>query len=237
MQGNVQRIPRPADRALQTVAYETRIGRPIQVISMETEDYDLERPLYFAPGQTLFHIEDQARDIYEILSGAVRCSRFTLDGRRHIYRFAEEGGMLGLGIEPQHTYTAEAMTEVVVRRYRQDRITQELVRDSGLQERMFDALNQELAAVRRHVFLLSLMTAAEKVASFLLDLVERAPEAARTIYLPASRADIADYLGTTVETVSRQLSALKRRRVITLPSPKAVRILDHGRLQAIALAA
>lgn len=195
------------------------------------------REMIFAPGETLFFDGDDAVHFFEIVSGTVRCCRLTADGRRQIYRFAGAGDMLGLGGEAVHTYSAEAVTDVVVRRHRLASLDAAMAGDGRLRERVFGALREELAAVRLQMVLLGQMSAAERVASFLIALAARAADPTASIHLPMTRADIADYLGLTIETVSRKINELKRLGVIDLATPTEVRIAEPGRLEAIAEAA
>ena len=190
-----------------------------------------------APGQTLFHDGDEARHFFEIVSGTVRCCRLTPDGRRQIYRFAGAGDMLGLGGEPVHGYSAEAVGPVVVRRRRLAALDAAMLGDARLRERVIGALREELAAVRLQMVLLGQMSAIERVATFLLTLAARATRPAATIHMPMTRVDIADYLGLTIETVSRKINELKRLGLIELPAPNQVRITRRDELEAIAEAA
>lgn len=195
------------------------------------------REVTFAPGQTLFFDGDDAVHFFEIVVGTVRCCRLTPDGRRQIYRFAGAGDMLGLSGEPQHSYSAEAVTEVVVRRHRLAALDAAMAGERRLRERVLCALREELAAVRLQMVLLGQMTASERVASFLLALSERATDPDAPIHLAMTRADIADYLGLTIETVSRKINELKRLGVIRMTSPTELHIAARGRLCTIAEAA
>ena len=191
----------------------------------------------FAPGKTIFSEGDEAEFFFEIVGGTVCCSSLTEDGRRQIYRFAGAGEMLGLGGEKIHCYSAEAVTEVSVRRHRLSSLEAAMASDRGLRERVLRALRDELSAVRTQMMLLGRMSAAERIASFLCNLSERSTGADGCIHLAMRRADIADYLGLTLETVSRQIGALKRSGIIELATPCHIRIKDPGRLEAFAEAA
>ena len=217
--------PAHADRAAGanvTVAWWTQSG-------IETP-----KEITFAPGETLFFEGDAAEFFFEIIVGTVRCCGLTQDGRRQIYRFAAEGEMLGLGGEESYSFSAEAVTEVVVRRHRLASLDAAMARDEGLRRRVLQALRDELAAVRTQIVLLGQMSAAEKVASFLLTLSRRLDDRDACIYLPMTRADIADYLGLTIETVSRKIHEFRRLGVIDLIAPTRLRIVDLDRMGAIA---
>lgn len=183
-----------------------------------------------APGQTLFHDGDAAQHFFEIVSGTVRCCRLTPDGRRQIYRFAGAGDMLALGGEPVHSYSAEAVGPVVVRRRRLAALDAAMSGDARLRERVIGALREELAAVRLQMVLLGQMSAVERVAAFLISLAARAAQPGAAIHLPMTRVDIADYLGLTIETVSRQVTSLKKGGVVELTDARSIRVPDYGAL-------
>ena len=195
------------------------------------------RELKFAPGQTVFFDGDEAKFFFEILTGTIRCCRLTQDGRRQIYRFAGAREMLGLSGEKLHSYSAEAVTEVIVRRYRLVSLNTAMIEDQQMRERVLQSLRDELAAVRTQMTQLGQMSATEKVASFLIDLSERTADADGWLHIPMTRCDIADYLGLTIETVSRKINELKRLQVIDMKTPNDIRIAEHARLANFAEAA
>jgi CRP/FNR family transcriptional regulator len=188
-------------------------------------------------GRALFDDEQAARHFFEIVSGTVRCYRLTQGGRRQIHRFAGAGDLLGLSCERSFGYSAEAVTEVVVRRHPLASLDSAMDGDAELRRRVLRALRDELAATRTHMTLLGRMSAAEKLASFLLMLAQRSPGSGGHVELPMSRSDIADYLGLTIETVSRELSELQALGVIRLDTPSRIEITDGNRVEAIAEAA
>ena len=102
---------------------------------------------------------------------------------------------------------------------------------------MLQALRDELAATRAQMTLLGRMSAAEKLASFLLALAGGTRGLERCIELPMTRSDIADYLGLTIETVSRKINELHAHGIIRLDTPSRVRITDFDRIEALADAA
>jgi CRP-like cAMP-binding protein len=187
------------------------------------------RELKFAPGQTVFFDGDEAKFFFEILTGTIRCCGLTLDGRRQIYRFAGPGEMLGLGGEDIHSYSAEAVTSVVVRRHRLVSLNTAMRNDHQLRDRVLQSLRDELAAVRTQMTMLGQMTATQKVISFLVDLSERTTNPDGWLNLPMTRCDIADYLGLTIETVSRKINELKRLRMIDMKTPNDIRLIDRIR--------
>jgi CRP/FNR family transcriptional regulator len=129
------------------------------------------------------------------------------------------------------------VSAVVARRYPLATLDSAMDGDAALRRRVLQALRDELAATRTHMMLLGRMSAAEKLASFLLTLARRSPGSAGYVELPMTRSDIADYLGLTTETVSRKLSELQALGLIRLATPSRIEITDGTRVEAIADAA
>ncbi len=191
------------------------------------------REIRLLRGQTLFFEGDEADTFFEIISGTVRCSRLIADGRRQIHRFAAAEAMLGVGCIGTYGYTAEAVTEVVARRHRLAGLDAAMA-DANLRHRVLQALREELTASRIQMMLLGRMSAAERLATFLLTFRGNRDG---SIELPMTRSDIADYLGLTIETVSRKLHELDALGVIRLETANRIHITDPGRIEAIAEAA
>lgn len=189
------------------------------------------------PGHTVFAEGDEATHYVEIVEGTIRCCGLTADGRRQIYRFASEGELLGLSNGEAYAYSAEAVTRVAVRRHRLAALNAEMARDERLRERVIAAFRDELNAVRTQMMLLGRMTAAERIVSFLRDLAQRSASPDGTIHLAMTRGDIADYLGLTLETVSRKINALNRLGAIEMSTASRVRIRSLDRLEEMAAAA
>jgi CRP-like cAMP-binding protein len=189
-----------------------------------------------ARGQTLFFEGDPAVFFHEVVAGTMRCCRLVPDGRRTILRFAGPGSFLGIGCVGVYGYTAEAVTEVVVRGHRLSGLEAEMA-DAGLRARVLAALREELAATRSQMLLLGRMSAAERLAAFLVGYATREPQADGCIELPMTRSDVADHLGLTVETVSRKLHELDDLGLIRIETPSRIRILEPDRIEAIAEAA
>ncbi len=187
------------------------------------------------PGETLFTEGDEAHSVYEIVSGMFRLVKLLPDGRRQITGFLPAGHLLGLASEGVHIYTAEAITEVTVCRYGRaafERLVEEL---PGFAKRLFAQTSHELRANQDQMVLLGRKTATEKVASFLLMFARRQSEdEAGEIDMPVTRCDIADYLGLTIETVSRTFTKLRQDGLIELPAPTRVKLRDRARLEEVA---
>ena len=192
------------------------------------------REIRLSRGQTLFFEGDEVDAFFEIVSGTVRCCRLTSDGRRQIHRFAGAEAMLGVGCIASYGYTAEAVTEVVARRHRLAGPRHGDGRRDSCGAGCCGRSAKSSTATRTQMMLLGRMSAAERLASFLLSFPGNRDGA---IELPMTRSDIADYLGLTIETVSRKLHELDALGVIRLETANRIHITDPGRIEAIAEAA
>jgi CRP/FNR family transcriptional regulator len=188
-----------------------------------------------APGGVLFSEGDEADCVYEIVSGMVRLYKLLPDGRRQITGFLRAGSVLGLAPEGVCVYTAEAITDVTVCRYKRMAIERLMDEAPGFAKRLLTVTSHELRAAQEQMLLLGRKTALERVASFLQVMAQELDGSeADEIDVPMSRSDIADYLGLTLETVSRSLSKLKQLRLIALPTSGHIEILNREELETIA---
>lgn len=161
----------------------------------------------FGPGEEIYVQDEDADMIYRVLRGAVRTTRLLSDGRRQIGDFYYEGDLIGLEAGPVHRFSAEALGCCEIQVIRKSAL--KLYGDEGLKiERMIWAQTaRELQRTQEHVMLLGRKSACEKVASFLLDMNKRFR--GDVAELPMGRQDMADYLGLTIETVSRMVTQLQ----------------------------
>jgi CRP/FNR family nitrogen fixation transcriptional regulator len=186
----------------------------------------------FSRDQEIYAEGDVSDCWYKVVSGAVRICKWMADGRRHIAEFCFAGDCFGLPASGTRAATAEAIGDVVVMRYPQraaDRLIDESPR---LAREMYDRTLRELTQTQTHTFVLSRMTASERLASFLLELSERR-DMPRALDLPMSRYDIADYLGLTMETVCRTFTVFRRDGVIALPTPQRVELRNREALETL----
>ncbi len=190
-----------------------------------------------AAGELLFSEGDPLDNVYEVVRGILCLYKLLPDGRRQVTGFLSTGQMLlASGPGAVCAATAEAITDVTVCRYPRaafDRLIEEV---PGFARHLLTMTSHELRAAQEQMLLLGRKAATEKVASFLL-LMARRQEAdgpCSDVSVPMTRTDIADYLGLTVETVSRTFSRLKREGLIGLPTPNLVRIRDRERLEELA---
>jgi len=183
-------------------------------------------------GDEIFAEGDAADYWYRVVAGTVRLCKLLADGRRHIAAFYFAGDCFGLENLSERLFTAEAIGAVVVMRFPR-RATERLADESpGLARALHDMTLRDLANAQIRMLLLGRMSAPERVATFLLDMFERR-DAPRALELPMSRSDIADYLGLTIETVCRVMSAFKRAGAIGIPTPQRVELRDRAALTAI----
>ena len=181
---------------------------------------------------------DKAEYLYNIRSGAVRISKMLPDGRRQITSFLFPGDFFGLSCKDQHSYTAEALTNLEICRFPRKKIMG-LFRDfPELNERVFDMTRTELDSTHARMLLLGRKTATEKLCSFLLNMKAQPSllneMANDEVDLPMSRSDIADYLGLTVETVSRQFTNLSKLGLIQQGGPHRISLKNIESLSVIA---
>jgi len=162
------------------------------------------------------------------VSGTVRTYKTLLDGRRQIGAFYLPGDVFGLECGDQHTASAEAVTDakvIVVKRKSLFALAQ---RDAEVARDLWTITSVELQRAQDHMLAL-VKTAEERVAGFLLEMADRA-SAKNQIELPMSRQDIADYLGLTIETVSRTMTHLENTAAIELPSSRRVVLRNRATL-------
>lgn len=185
------------------------------------------------PGQHLFHQGDDDRNIYKIESGLVRVYRILSDGRRQIISLRFAGDVLGFETAAERQCSAEAITPVKVRSLDENSTYRRLRDEPALAPQLVSLLSQELENARGQIAVLNRRSAIEKLAAFILELHRRQGECG-IVEIPLSRTDIADFLGLTIETVSRNLTKLRTRRIIELPRIHSLVIIDLERLEALA---
>ena len=168
---------------------------------------------------------------FRMVTGTVRVCKLLPDGRRHIAEFCFTGDCFGLGGGGARTFSAEGVGDVVVMRYPLRATERALDETPQIARRICEMTLRDLAHAQHRMLLLGRMTATERVASFLLEMSERR-DTERALQLPMSRIDIADYLGLTIETVCRTLSAFKRAGVIAIPNAHRIELKDRDALAA-----
>ena len=174
----------------------------------------------------IFGENEPADYLYKVVSGSVRTYRILSDGRRQVGGFYLPGDIFGLEFAEEHTLSAEAVSDAKVLVVKRSALTTLAGRDPSVAQQLFALTGRELHRVQDRTLLL-IKNARERVGSFILEMAERASEN-NTIELPMPRQDIADYLGLTVETVSRTLTSLETASAIEV-SPSSRRIVLRNR--------
>jgi CRP/FNR family nitrogen fixation transcriptional regulator len=173
--------------------------------------------------------ENETADyLYKVTSGAVRAYKVLADGRRQIGAFYLPGDVFGLESGDLHTLSAEAICDSKVILIKRSAIVARAARDNGVARELYSVTCGELGRVQAHLLAL-IRSAEERVAGFLLEMARRAP-GANQVQLPMSRQDIADYLGLTIETVSRTMTHLESVAAIALPSSRCVVLRNRAAL-------
>jgi CRP/FNR family nitrogen fixation transcriptional regulator len=158
-------------------------------------------------GSEIYGEKEAAEYVYQVKSGAVRSYKLLSDGRRQIGAFHLGGDIFGLENGGEHRFTAEAIVDTTVRLIKRQSLETVAESDAVVARNLLSMTTSNLQHAEDHMLLLGRKTSLERVAAFLLEMDKRLT-AAGVMALPMSRRDIADYLGLTLETVSRALSRL-----------------------------
>lgn len=184
---------------------------------------------------------DIARDFFVVTEGTIRLFTLLPDGRRQVTGFAERGSFLGLAADDTYAFGAEALTPVHLCRFPHVAMTRLTERFPHLEQRLRREASRELARSHARMTLLGRKSAQERLASFLMERIgchhritglDTGTELALT--LPMPRSDIADYLGLTIETISRVLSLFKREGLINIHGITHIDVLRPERIHRIA---
>jgi CRP/FNR family transcriptional regulator len=167
----------------------------------------------YSAGAAVFWEGDQAGHIFNVIEGILRVYRILPDGRRAIMGFIYPGDVLGVSFQSRYLYTAEAVTDVKVRWFSRNRFFALVNESPELRPQLIAILCDEMSAAQDQMLLLGRKSAEERVVSFLLA-VHHKNGVGNAIQVPMSRLDMADYLGLTIETVSRMMTGLIRRGLI-----------------------
>jgi CRP/FNR family nitrogen fixation transcriptional regulator len=169
--------------------------------------------------------------VYKVISGAVRTYKVLNDGRRQIDAFYLPGDIFGLELGDEHSCSAEAITDTTVVLVKRTIVLAAADRHHQVARCLWSHTARDLLRAQHHTLLL-IKSAQERVAAFLLEMAERLA-AGSSVELPMSRQDIADYLGLTIETVSRTLSQLEGAATIALPASRRVVLRNRSALNRL----
>jgi CRP/FNR family nitrogen fixation transcriptional regulator len=180
-------------------------------------------PSFFPAGAEIYAQGEKSGNLYRVEFGAVRVYRLLADGRRQISAFHLAGEVFGFEADGTHHFFAEAINATGIRVLRTSH-------DTSRASEILPMALQGLVRAQEHLLVLGRQNAVERIAAFLTDMAER-QGGLRQVDLPMSRMDIADYLGLTIETVSRVFSKFKQKGIIRLPSLRSIEILKWQTLQ------
>ncbi len=188
-------------------------------------------------GQMLAREGDARRFVFTVTSGALRRIRVLPDGRRLVAGFLMPGDFIGFSGASHYRHSIEAISDSVLCSFSQASMRGLCETYSGLERELLERACVELDVTRNNLMALARMTPPERLAGFLLDMAarrQRQGQGGNQLVLPMTRADIADYLGLTVETVSRSFTKLRQDGLIAASDPHHIEVLDSRRLQALA---
>ena len=187
-------------------------------------------------GSEIFGEAEPAEYLYQVIDGAVRSYKLLSDGRRQIGAFHLAGDIFGLENGEAHRFTAEAIVDSTVRLAKRASLAGVAARDATVARDLLSMTASNLQHAEDHMLLLGRKTALERVAAFLLEM-DRRLTAAGVMALPMCRRDIADYLGLTLETVSRALSVLHDKGILGFigQTQRQIVLLDRPKLAELDL--
>lgn len=195
----------------------------------------------FPAGKLIMEEGEPALYFYNVNSGTVRLFKSLPDGRRQITGFASAGHFIGLASTSVNIVAAESIDTVQVCRFSRPSLATMLNEYPALERKLLDIAVHELALSQQHLLLLGRKTALERLATFLLTWWQQRdscggalPHANTKLTLPLSRTDLADYLGLTIETISRSLSTMKKNGLIEIPNIHEIVLLRPQALADIA---
>ena len=185
----------------------------------------------FRREEEIYGQDDDADRFYRVISGVVRTSRLTFDGRRQVGDFYYPGDVFGLEPGPDHRFAAEALADCEIQVVRRGAL-RAFAGDTEVDRAILEATRLEMERLQEHVMLLGRKGARERVASFLIGLAQRGLE--DQVDMAMSRQDMADYLGLTIETVSRMLTQLQSEAIVAFRSTRRFQVRKWSALEEIA---
>jgi len=190
----------------------------------------------FKNKQTIFLQQEEAKNLYNITKGNVKIYRLLSDGRIQIIGFLYPGDFFGSYKKGKYNYSAESIGEVRSCVFNQTSLDNYLEKNMTLAMELLHMTSHELTLAQDRMGVLGKMNANERVAQFILNISDQRARIGwqnNPVSLPMTRQDIADYLGLTLETVSREISRLKTANIIKLMNLKQIFIVDKEKLTNI----
>jgi CRP/FNR family nitrogen fixation transcriptional regulator len=183
-------------------------------------------------GETIFDEGQSADRVYQLISGALRTCRLLRDGRRQIEAFHFPGDVFGLESGAAYRVSAQTLSATLARVMPRAALETLAAERGDVVRRLLALTTDSLRRSQDHALMLGRRAACERVAALLLDLAERTGAQA-LLDVPMGRQDMADYLGLTIETVSRTLTQFQHDGLIALPAARKVLLRDRAALAAM----
>jgi CRP/FNR family transcriptional regulator, nitrogen fixation regulation protein len=183
----------------------------------------------YARNVEIYGESEPAEYLYRVISGAVRICKLLDDGRRQVTAFHLPGEIFGLELGQEHRFSAEAISDSSILVVKRSAVLALAGRESEVARQLWSLTADALQRVQDHMLVLGCMNAKERVATFLLQMARRT-SGGNELELPMSRQDIADYLGLTIETVSRTITQLENDATIRLPSSRRIELRNRAAL-------
>jgi CRP/FNR family transcriptional regulator len=180
---------------------------------------------------------DSRTHLFRVESGAICLYKVMSDGRRQVLGFAYPGDLVGFGSHDSYQFNAQATKPTQLRLLSWNAVQHTARLDPALSLKLYEAISNELAAAHDLLLTTGQRSAAERLAAFLLAMSRRAEHNGQdpaVVDLPMTRADIGDFLGLTIETVSRTFTKLRQQRIIDLAQSAHVQLLDIEALEELA---
>ncbi len=215
-----------------TLAHPQSAPRKTRPASALSNAFDhLGTRIQYAREAQVYGQDEPVERLYRIVRGVVRTTRFTVDGRRQVGDFYYAGDIFGLEPGPDHRFAAEALSDCEITVVRRSAV-RAYAGDAELDRAILEATREEMERLQDHVVVLGRKSARERVACFLMSIANRQDD--DEIDLPMGRQDMADYLGLTIETVSRMLTQLQGDAIVEFPSTRRFQVRKWTALEALA---
>jgi len=215
-----------------TLAYPLTDARTVRPASALTDAFERHGVrMTYARNEEIYAQDDEAELLYRVVRGVVRTSRLTVDGRRQVGDFYYVGDLFGLEPGPEHRFAADALDDCEITVVRRAAV-RAFAGDAELDRAILEATRREMERLQEHVVMLGRRSARERVASFLMSIAQRQEET--DVDLAMGRQDMADYLGLTIETVSRMLTQLQGDAIVEFPSTRRFQVRKWSALEALA---
>jgi CRP/FNR family transcriptional regulator, nitrogen fixation regulation protein len=210
----------PPSQATPTVDQFSAIATYVGVVASECT---------YRKDEEIYGESEPSEYVYQVVRGAVRTYKLLSDGRRQIGAFHLPGDVFGLDAGSTHRLTAEAIADTTVRLVKRRSLEAAAGSNAQVAHNLWTMTAGDLRHAEDHMLLLGRKTAMEKVATFLLEMDRRLAKTGM-MALPMCRRDIGDYLGLTLETVSRALSQLSDQGILAFSSARQIVLRNRQRL-------